>query len=144
MQKKSLSSLLFTFFYHNIAMANCPPPQTISYNCHDIPGRKVCTWDPDNGWFEGNTGHGPIKDGYRLPPDSFHKAFWYPYLDDNHGAAECFYIGPYNETVTLSQQTGYGSVPPPAGSLWTNKTMHDFSGLECSENTSACNFKFGG
>jgi hypothetical protein len=144
LNKNKCLSLLLIFCFSIRAEANCPDPQTISYQCQEVKGRKMCTWSPDNGWYQGNTDEHPVKNGERLASNAFHLAIWYPYLDENHGATRCLYVGPYGEKVNLFQQTGYGSVPPPIGTLWTDSFMEGFPGaLECSTSASACKFKFG-
>src|SRR3990167_711102 len=90
-------SLMLIFL--NTAMANCPPPQSISYQCHQVKGRQMCVWAPDKGWYQGNADENPVKDGERLGANSFKQTFWFPYVDDSHGATQCFYVGPFGETV---------------------------------------------
>jgi len=144
MHKKILSFSFLLPFLSNIAFANCPQPQTISYQCHMIKGRNICTWGPDNGWYQGNSDENPVKDGERLSPNAFTQAVWFPYNDDSHGATSCYYKGPYGETVNLFQQTGYGTVPPPVGSLWTKIRWEGFPyALSCSSSAFACKFEFG-
>ncbi len=143
MHKKILLFIALLPVLSNIAYANCPQPQTISYQCHDVRGHKMCTWGPDNGWYQGNADENPlVKDGDRLTSNAFKKAIWYPYIDETHGATRCFYAGPFGEDVNLFQQTGYGSVPPPVGSLWTASSMEP-GALECTASASACKFEFG-
>lgn len=144
MRNKILLLAFILSFLSNIALANCPNSQTISYQCHDWKGRKMCAWSPDNGWYQGSTDDRPVKDGDRLASDAFHKAIWYPYLDESHGATRCLYVGPYGEKVNLFQQTGYGTVPLPEGTLWIPTSMEGFlDALECSASASACKFEFG-
>jgi hypothetical protein len=134
---------LSSYFLSMIGYANCPQPQTISYQCHDVQGRKMCTWGPDNGWYQGNADDSPfIKDGDRLGSNAFKKALWFPYIDETHGATHCFYTGPYGEDVNLFQQTGYGNVPPPVGPLWRDSSVEP-GALECTTSASACKFEFG-
>ncbi len=124
--------------------ANCPLPQTISFQCHDFQGHKMCTWQPDNGWYQGSADDTSIQEGTRLAPGAFKKAVWFPYVDDNFGATNCFYVGPRGEKITLFQQTGYGSVPRPAGKLWKISSMKGYPYvLACLTSASECKFEFG-
>jgi hypothetical protein len=142
-KKIVLLPLLLSCYFTTTVYANCPLPQTISYQCHDFEGRKMCTWGPDNGWYQGSADDSPlVKAGDRLASNAFKKAIWLPYIDEKHGATRCFYRGPYGENVNLFQQTGYGDVPPPVGPLWTGSSMEP-GALECTKSASDCKFEFG-
>jgi hypothetical protein len=142
--KKILLFTMLTCFSASV-LANCPAPHTIIYQCHEFNGHKMCTWNPRLGWYQGSADLSPsLTEGDHLSPRSFEKAIWFPYADETHGATTCYYRGPEGERVTLFQQTGYGSVPPPTGNIWHPTTEADFTGgLECTLNTTACDFEFG-
>lgn len=85
-----------------------------------------------------------MHDGDTLGPNSFQRAIWYPYRDEEHDATTCYYQGPEGERVTLFQRTGYGEVPRPVGTSWTDTSMDEFPfALECVVSPSACGFNFG-
>lgn len=147
MQKKLL---LLTFFISFLGLsfktfANCAHPLTVIYKCHEWNGHKICTWGPLGGWYEGSSDYSSsLHDGDHLGADAFKKAIWYPYRDASHGATTCLYVGPEGEKVTLFQQTAYGEVPPPSGSLWKPSDEVGFpDSLECTANTATCKFEFG-
>ena len=141
---KKILITLITCLSATTLFANCPAPHTIIYQCHEWNGNKMCTWNPRFGWYQGSSDLSPsLRDGDHLPLGSFEKAIWFPYADDTHGATTCYYRGPEGERVTLFQQTGYGTVPPPLRGPW-NPTSEDFpGGLECTANTAICQFDFG-
>ncbi len=127
------------------ALANCPDPSTIVYQCYEMAGHKICTWNPTNGWYQGSGDYSEsLNDGDVLPPNSFKRAIWYPYVSENNGATSCYYTGPEGELVTLFQHTGYGDVPRPQSNNWfpTNTVPNFPESLECLESASACKFDF--
>jgi len=135
---------LCSFFSINV-LANCPDPSTIVYHCYEMAGHKICSWNPTQGWYQGSGDYSEsLKDGDTLPPNSFKRAIWFPYLGDNNGATSCYYQGPEGELVTLFQQTGYGDVPKPTGNNWipTNTVPNFPESLECLESIGACEFDF--
>ncbi len=136
---------LFSLCLPFAVFANCPLPHSLTYQCHELNGNRMCTWSPRNGWYQGSADLNPaLSEGDHAPIRSFEKAIWFPYLDDQHGATLCYYRGPQNEKIVLFQQTGYGTVPPPKGSLWNPETGGEFpGGLECYADTVRCNFAFG-
>lgn len=121
--------------------ANCPLPHHVTYEAHEMNGHTYSTWSPKNGWYEGS---GAASVGVKIGEHaaSFVKATWFPYLDDLHGATNCFYLDSHGGLITLFQQTGYGDVPPPTERNWHQDTYDSSKALSCMGNSLFCNFEF--
>lgn len=137
-----LRTILFlSIFIAGAASANCPLPHHVTFHHHEMNGHSYGTWDSKNGWYQGTSdASGTISDGDH--PVSFVKAIWFPYLDNTHGATDCYYVDAHGNTLTLFQQTGYGEVPNPSGNNWHDDTFGSLKALSCTTGTALCRFDF--
>lgn len=139
-------TILFTFLcgIPIISLANCPSPSTVVFSCGSGNGQMICSWISTTGWYEGSGD----PTGKAQPGDTasaFQSVIWMPYPnpDSKNGTTTCFYVSSFHEPIMLFQQTGYGTVPPPKGPLWTPFSSDSKNGLTCSQSENTCHFNFG-
>ncbi|MDR3492512.1 MAG: hypothetical protein P4M12_10835 [Gammaproteobacteria bacterium] len=127
-------------FIPNIALANCPQVNQVTYKCIGENSARHCNWMAP--WWDGY--HGDAEPGDH--PAAFKVVFWGATHDPLMGSTNCFYTDHKGNLVELSQNN-WGGIPIPTSYPWHDgvwPSSNDVKdGKVCTESVEACVFAYG-